>query len=101
MDRCSCLGNCLAVRYLGANAVGLLAPCDSHFESCNDLMRGQRTWKSAFMHQAGWRSSVFSLALAVLGLIYFFAMTPDNLDIGFWIAIMAYVTLALSTTVKT
>jgi hypothetical protein len=44
---------------------------------------------------------VVSLALAVLGLIYFFAMTPDNLDIGFWIATMAYVTLALSTTVKT
>ena len=53
------------------------------------------------IHAPSTLALVVSLALAVLGLICFFAMTPDNLDIGFWIAIMAYVTLALSTTVKT
>jgi hypothetical protein len=53
------------------------------------------------IHAPSTPALVVSLALAVLGLICFFVMAPDNLDIGFWIAMMAYVTLALSTTVKT
>ena len=53
------------------------------------------------IHAPSKTALVISLALAVLALIYFAVMTPQNLDIGFWIAMMAYVTLALSTTVKT
>jgi hypothetical protein len=53
------------------------------------------------IHAPSTPALVVSLALAMLGLICFFVMAPDNLDIGFWIAMMAYVTLAVSTTVKT
>ena len=44
---------------------------------------------------------VVSLALAVLALICFKVVTPDNVHIGFWVSIMAYIVLALATVVKT
>jgi hypothetical protein len=44
---------------------------------------------------------VVSLALAVLALICYFVVTPDNVHVPFWMAIMAYVVAALGTMVKT
>jgi len=44
---------------------------------------------------------VVSLALAVLALVCYFVVTPDNMHVAFWISIMAYVVGALGTTVKT
>ena len=44
---------------------------------------------------------VISLALAVLALVCYFVVTPDNVHTTFWMAIMAYVVAALGTTVKT
>ena len=46
-------------------------------------------------------SVVVSLALAVLAVICFFAVTPANMPIAFWISIMAYVVGALGVMVKT
>jgi hypothetical protein len=44
---------------------------------------------------------VVSLVLAVLALVCYFVVTPDNVHVAFWISIMAYVVGALGTTVKT
>jgi len=45
---------------------------------------------------------VISLALAVLALVCYFVVTPDNVHTPFWMAIMAYVVAAIgTTTVKT
>jgi hypothetical protein len=44
---------------------------------------------------------VVSLALAVLALVCYFVVTPDNMPVVFWISMMAYVVGALGTMVKT
>jgi hypothetical protein len=44
---------------------------------------------------------VVSLALAVLGLVCYFVVTPDNMPIAYWVSMMAYVVAALGTMVKT
>jgi hypothetical protein len=44
---------------------------------------------------------VVSLALAVLALVGYFVVTPDNMALVFWISMMAYVVGALGTMVKT
>jgi hypothetical protein len=41
-----------------------------------------------------------SLAIAVVGLVCYFLVSPDNMHIAFWIAILAYVVAALGATVK-
>ena len=41
-----------------------------------------------------------SLAIAVVGLVCYFLVSPENMHIAFWIAILAYVVAALGATVK-
>jgi hypothetical protein len=41
-----------------------------------------------------------SLAIAVVGLVCFFLVSPNNMHIAFWIAILAYVVAALGAIVK-
>ena len=53
------------------------------------------------IHTPSLLSVVVSMGLAVLALICFFVVTPENMPIAFWISIMAYVVGAIGVMVKT